>query len=275
MSGPEAARFPRPGSAAARYVAPVLGLPRALAVALALALVGFAAGPARATDPCGRVHFISVYDSHGLTPFGDRLDGLLLSYPGAELTSYTLGGASPSWLLRRPISPRGYAFNSCEGKPLSPRSKLRKRDLRTPILEELLRVPEGTYERQVVILTLGSNVPGTPGVQTAPVERIVRAINARPEGVCIWVGPPAIRSWSARYAEQVYEAIREGIRAAEVARPRRGPACHLIDSRQFAVYPATGGDGTHYGFTPSGIAGAYRWADGVGREIDRILQSQP
>ena len=173
------------------------------------------------------------------------------------------------------MSPRGYFFDSCEGKPLSPRSKLEKHALRTPVLEELLRVPEGTYERQVVILTLGSNVPGLPGVQTAPVDRIVRMINARPDAVCIWVGPPASRNWSVRYSDQVYQAIRDGIHAAEAARPRSGPACHLIDSRRFSVYPATGGDGTHYGFTPSGIAGAHRWADGVGREIERILRGGP
>jgi hypothetical protein len=243
----------------------------AAAVATALTLWARAAP---AADPCGRVRFVTVYDSHGLTPFGDRLDGILLAVPGSELQSYTLGGASPGWLLRRPISPRGYQFDSCEGKPLLPRSRLRKRDMRTPLLDDLLRVPEGTYERQVVILTLGSNVPGAPAVHTEPVERVVRSLAARPDAVCIWVGPPAIRSWSAGYSDQVYAAIREGIRAAERASPRRGPACHLVDSRRFSVYPA-GGDGTHYGFTPSGTAAAHRWAEGVGREIDRILRGQP
>jgi hypothetical protein len=269
----------------ARYRAPVFGLPvasssaRSLALVFTIATLCVGARAAEAADPCGRTRFVTVYDSHGLTPFGDRLDGLLVSYPGAELTSYTLGGASPSWFSRGRVSPRGYVFDSCDGKPLVPRSKLHQQDVRTPVLEDLLRVPEGTYERQVVILTLGSNVPGEPAVQTAPVERVVRAIDARPEAVCIWIGPPAIRSWSAAYSEEVYQAIRDGIRAAEGARPvmtsaRRRPACHLIDSRPFSTYPA-GGDGMHYGFNTAGIAAAYRWADGVGREIDRILGIKP
>jgi hypothetical protein len=241
---------------------------------VAIGVIGLAASAAQAAEPCGRIRFVTVYDSHGLTPFGDGLDGWAASFPGAELTSYTLGGASPGWLLRRPVSPRGYVFSSCEGKPLLPRSRLRKRDVRTPVLEEILRVPEGTYERQVVILTLGSNVPGMPRVHTAPVETIVRAVDARPDTMCIWVGPPAIRNWSATYSDQIYQAIREGIRAAEGGRPRRGPACHLIDSRRFSTYPA-GGDGTHYGFSPAGIAAAHRWADGVGREIERILSGRP
>lgn len=243
-------------------------------MAAACATIGLAASAAEAAERCGRIRFVTVYDSHGLTPFGDGLDGWAASFPGAELTSYTLGGASPNWLLRRPISPRGYVFNSCEGKPLLPRSKLSKRNVRTPVLEEILRVPEGTYERQVVILTLGSNVPGAPAVHTAPVERIVRAVNTRPDAVCIWVGPPTSRKWSATYSDRVYQAIREGIRAAEGAQPRRAPACHLIDSRRFSAYPA-GGDGTHYGFSPAGIAEAHRWADGVGREIERILLAKP
>jgi hypothetical protein len=242
--------------------------------ALALAATALAGSPARAAEQAPRVRFIAIYDSHGLTPFGDRLDAFLLAYPAAELTSYTLGGASPSWLQSGRISPRGYVFDSTEGKPLLPRSKLTKRDARTPVLEELLHVTEGAYDRQVVILTLGSNVPGAPGVQTAPVESIVRSVNTRADALCIWVGPPSIRSWSPGYSDKVYEAIREGILAAEAGKPRRTPACHLIDSRKFSAYPA-GGDGMHYGFVPSGIAAANRWADGVASEIEGILRAPP
>jgi hypothetical protein len=242
--------------------------------AAALAALALGASAASAGDACGKVRFLAFYDSHGLTPFGDRLDALLLGSPAAELTSYTLGGASPGWLLRRPVSPRGYFFHSCEGKPLLPRTKLRKQDLRTPSLEDLLQVPEGTYDKQVVVLTLGSNVPGSPWVHTLPVERIVRTISARPDAVCIWVGPPSIRNWSPEYSEKVYAALRDGIQAASAGQPRRGPACHLIDSRPLSVYPP-GGDGTHYGFTPRATAAAHQWADGVAREIDRILRSAP
>ena len=53
--------------------------------------------------------------------------------------------------------------------------------------------------------------------------------------------------------------------------PRKEPACHLIDSRRFGSYPA-GGDGTHLGFDAAGVAAAGRWADGVSREIDLVLE---
>jgi hypothetical protein len=246
---------------------------RHLTTAAVLAALGLGAPSALAAEPCGRTRFLTIYDSHGLTPFGDRLDGILLAVPGSELNSYTLGGANPGWLLRRPSTPRGYVFNSCDGRPILPRSRFPQRTVQTPPLADLLSVPEGSYDRQVVILTLGSNVPGLPAVLTPPVERTVRMINARPEAVCIWVGPPSLRDWSAGYSDQVYAAIREGIRAAggtPGARP--GPACHLVDSRAFSSYPA-GGDGMHYGFSAAGTAAAHRWADGVGGEIARILRS--
>jgi hypothetical protein len=273
-------------SGASRYLAIVIRFPRAAFAALAAAGLTATAASAERSEadeegvyalraplkPCGRTRFLAVYDSHGLTPFGDRLDALLRGHSEAELSSFTLGGASPSWLVRRPISPRGYVYNSCDGKAPLPRSKLQKHDLRTPSLDDLLRVPEGTYDRQVVVLTLGSNVPGDPNVLTPPVEQIVRAIDARPDAVCVWIGPPAIRSWSAGYADKVYTAIRDGIRAAEGAHgARQGPACHLIDSRRYSSYPA-GGDGTHLGFTAAGVAAANRWADGVAHELDRILR---
>jgi hypothetical protein len=246
---------------------------RTIAAIGAFAAAALAPAAALAGEPCGRLRFIAVADSHGLTVFGEKLDRWLLAHPEAELASFTLGGASPEWLLRGTTSPRGYRFVSCEGKPLQPRAKIRQKAVRTPVLEELIRVPEGRYEKQVVILTLGSNVPGLPSVHTSRVEKLVRIVSARPEAICIWVGPPAMRNWSATYAERVYQAIRDGIRAAEVNNPRKGPLCHLIDSRQLSEYPA-GGDGTHYGFSPAGIAAASRWADGVIAEVEKILRSE-
>jgi hypothetical protein len=244
---------------------------RARKLTLALAAGGsllVATSAAEAAPPCGRTRFITIYDSHGLTPYGEHLDGALLDRPEAELTSFTLGGASPSWLVRRPVSPRGYVFQSCQGKPLTPRIRLPKLDVRTPDLDDLLRAPAGAYDHQVVILTLGSNVPGEPWTQTPAVEQVVRTIRAHKGAICIWVGPPALRNWSAGYSDQVYAAIRDGIRAASAGRE---PACHLVDSRRLTVYPA-GGDGTHLGFSPSHIAAAQRWAEGVEHVIDQIVR---
>jgi hypothetical protein len=113
-------------------------------------------------------------------------------------------------------------------------------------------------------------VPGEPNVLTAPVEQAVRSIDARSDTVCVWVGPPAIRKWSAGYADKVYAAIRDGITAAESGASRKTPRCHLIDSRRYTSSP-TGGDGTHLGFTAAGVAAANRWADGVEQEIEQIL----
>jgi hypothetical protein len=244
---------------------------RLAAAALALLAVALAPRAARAAGPCGRLRFITAYDSHGLTTFGDRLDGWILGQKDAELLSYTLGGANPEWLVRLKESPRGYFYHSCDGIPILPRKRLDQRKLRAPSLADLLNVPEGTYEKQVVIVTMGSNVPGFPSVHTKNVEKIVRTIHARADAVCIWVGPPSMRAWTEAYAEKVYQAIRDGIAAAEDPRTP-GKACHLIDSRPLSVYPKRGGDGWHYGFFAEGIAGGQRWADSVAHEIEKILR---
>ncbi len=239
--------------------------------AIAAAGVALAAwmGEARAAEPCGRVRFLSIYDSHGLTAFGDRLDAWLLTQSGAELTSYTLGGASPEWLLRGTVSPRGYLFRSCDGQPLLPRAKLNQRKIAAPSLEELIRVPEGHYKKQIVILTLGSNVPGTPEALTAKVDKLVRSFASHKDTACIWIGPPSVKKWSAGYGDKVYQAIRDGITSAGGPK-RKDPLCHLIDSRPLSRYPEDG-DGMHYGFSRTGIAAAHSWADGVIGEIKRFL----
>jgi hypothetical protein len=244
--------------------------PRTALLALACALL--APAVARASEAGARTRYVTIYDSHGLTAFGDRLDAWLLARPRADLTSYTLGGASPEWLLRQLVSPRGYLFQSGGAEPLLLRSKLPQRKLAAPALDDLLRVPEGRYDRQIVILTLGSNVPGRPGDQAPRVEKIVRSINARPDAICVWIGPPAMRAWSAGYAEKVYQSLRDGIRAAEDGAPAHRPACHLVDSRPISDYPSDG-DGMHYGFTSAGVAAAHHWADSVAAAIERVAGS--
>jgi len=210
-----------------------------------------------------------VYDSHGLTAFGDRLDRYLLALKGAELKSYTLGGASPEWLLTTKVSLRGYLYDSCAKAPLVPRSKLDQQKLRAPSVEDLLKAPPGTYDKQIVLLTLGTNTPGDPAKQVANVEKIVRSIKSHSDAICVWIGPPNMRKWSVSFGDKVYAAIQKGI---ENATPQGAtPACHLIDSRKLTAYPK-GGDGWHYGFFPAGIEAAGKWAEAVGAEVQKIYE---
>lgn len=204
------------------------------------------------------------------------MDSWLLTVPDSELHSYTIGGSSPQWWFRGTTTPRGYVFHSCEGRPLEARSRLHHRRVKTPFLPDLLDVPERQYDRQVVIVALGSNVPGRPTVHTEWTEKMVRAITRRPEDVCIWISPPPMRKLSRGYSDQVFEAIRAGISAAEISAPGSpGRRCHLVDSRLFTDYPKKGGDGVHYPFSTDGLAAAKRWTDGVIGEIQGILGDLP
>ena len=81
-----------------------------------------------------------------------------------------------------------------------------------------------------------------------------------------------MRKWNEAFGDRTYQALREGIEAADDSHGKGEPACHLIDSRKLSSYP-DGGDGWHYGFFPAGIQGAIQWADGVCAAVEKILQA--
>jgi len=249
----------------------VLAFRRVLSLGIALASLLVAREEAHAA-PCGRFRFVTVYDSHGLTTFGERVDGWILAQKEAELESYTLGGASTEWLVTSKVSLRGYHYHSCDKAPILSRARLPERKLRAPTLDELF-APPGTYEKQIVLVGLGSNMPGEPALQVGSVEKTIRRIRSQPNTICVWIGPPSMRKWSPAFGEKVYAMLRAGIKAAEddPSGSKGAPACHLIDSRNLSAYP-DGGDGWHYGFFPAGIDAATKWADGVTGEVEKILR---
>ncbi|MRG93322.1 SGNH/GDSL hydrolase family protein [Polyangium spumosum] len=250
----------------------MLALGRILTAGIALAALLLSSEEAHAA-PCGRVRFVTVYDSHGLTAFGERIDGWILAQKDAELESYTLGGASTEWLVAAKVSLRGYHYHSCDKTPILPRIRVPERKQRAPSVDELL-APPGTYEKQVVLVGLGSNMPGEPALQVKNVEQTIRRIRSRPDTVCVWIGPPSMRKWSSGFGDKVYAMLRAGIKAVEddPTWPAGSPACHLIDSRKLSAYP-DGGDGWHYGFFPAGIEAATKWADGVTGELEKLLRA--
>lgn len=219
--------------------------------------------------PCGRTRVILFTDSHGLTDFGGFMEERLRALPDIEVASFTLGGSAPHWLPAGHASPRAYFYSSCSGEPPNPRAKLVHKQLRGPALGALLDAGAGVYERQVVLLAYGSNVPGMMTSYRGSVEQVVRLVRERPNAACVWIGPPEMRKRSPKWLETVYRTIREGILAAGDGKEG---ACLLVDSRPYAKYPARVGDGVHYPFSPPGVAAVQAWVDGVMKEIEPVLR---
>lgn len=251
-------------------VAPFVAVAIAQAACAAIVSEAQAQSRAAASTPCGTTRVVTIYDSHGLSSFGDALDGWYVSLPDVEVVSYTLGGASAPWLFRNSGSPRGYFFRNCGGKPLVRRDQFKKESLRTPDLAQVLDAAAGQYRRQVFVFVLGSNTPGMPSVNTEPARQVVKLLRKYPNVACVWVGPPTMRKSSPLFVEAVYAAIRAGIATgandaaagfAGVA-PETTQGCLMIDSRPFSTYPE-GGDGVHYGFGKAARAASRFWSDHV------------
>lgn len=244
-----------------------------LGAAIALLFMAFpeARASAQTRAPCGKMRVLFLSDSHALGPFGERLEQWLRALPGAEVHTWAIGGSSPGWWFKSHLSTHAYAFHSCDG-PSPPRKTLKHLSLHSPMLADLLKAPEGAYDRELVLIGQGSNVPGTNDVYRPLAETLARAVHAggRPR-TCVWIGPPTMRDRRPRFAEEVFSAIDAGLRAAA----RDGAPCKLIDSRKYSEYPERNSDGVHYPFTREGIAAANRWADGVIAELAPLVPPPP
>lgn len=239
---------------------------------------------AEARRPCAKTRILFLSDSHGLGHFGEMVERWLVTLPNAEVHTYALGGSSPQWWFRGNIAAHGHVFHSCDGRPKA-RINLKHTRTTTPLIAELMNVPTGTYEREVVIINQGTNVPGPPSIYKEGSEKLVKAI--QPEGlgrthrppsgappgpprVCVWITPPKMRDRGPRYSDLVYAAIQEGLQSAT----RDGAPCQLIDSRKYSDYPALDGDGVHYPFSAAGIAATTRWSQGVISELKAGLATE-
>ncbi|MEO7328780.1 MAG: hypothetical protein ABI193_09400 [Minicystis sp.] len=236
-------------------------------IALLLAAFPRSSASAETRVPCGKMRVLFLADSHALGPFGERMEQWLVGLPAAEVHTWAIGGSSPGWWFKGNLSTHAYAFHSCDGAS-PPRKTLRHLTMRAPLLVDLLKAPAGAYDRELVILGQGSNVPGTTDVYRKLSETLVRAVHAdgRPR-TCVWISPPRMKDHSLRYADEVFTSIDAGLRAAA----RDGAPCKLVDSRKYSEYPERDGDGVHYPFTREGVAAANRWADGVIAEIAPLV----
>lgn len=244
----------------------------ALTGALAAAAFTIAAPPAsaEARRPCGKTRILFLSDSHALGHFGEVVERWLTARPGAEVHTYAMGGSSPQWWFKGNIAEHGHVYHSCDGPPTA-RMNMRHVRSATPLITELMNVPASTYEREVVILAQGTNVPGTPSIYKEWSTKLVKATQPNKQRACVWIAPPKMRDRSPRYSDQIFAAIQEGLQSAA----KEGAPCRLIDSRSYSDYPETGGDGVHYSFSAAGQAATTKWAEGVIEELKPLLPAPP
>lgn len=220
---------------------------RLLIPALVLALVV----PARAADT-----ILVVGDSHTAGAFGGALDDALRAAPGGRVATYGVCSARPQSFLSETDHGCGRRFQDFAKKAPAkwlggrvyrktrPDGKGGTREVefvKTPALAQLL----DDHAPTVTVVALGSNLP----MSGASVRKTLALIH-KSGSVCVWIGPPDMRSPAREQIDEAYQTLLEnGVSPTATLEESRKGYCRLVNSRAFPGlrYPATGGDGTHYG----------------------------
>jgi hypothetical protein len=218
--------------------------PRVLLLWLALSWPAAAS----AGDPC----VLLIGDSHLAGTMGAALDGRLRDLP-ATVATYASCGSHPGWWLSGYATRCGYWQRDRDGK------ETRSKTAPTPLARSLLIELTPDY----TVIAQGTNLlEGPPGWQEKASRELLAVVAAAPTK-CIWIGPPNVRAVGEDRQAAFYEML---------SRILPEYSCQLVDSRPFATYPATGGDGTHYdSLGEPGRALARKWAEGVSAEVERSM----
>jgi lysophospholipase L1-like esterase len=185
-----------------------------------------------------------IGDSHSVGSFGRRLDDLLRERT-PEVATYGSCGSSPSWWFDGRATQCGYFHRGLNGR------SRRGTEAATPLLSTLL----SEIEPDTIVVALGANLVNAPRDWAERTTRqMVELIAGKPGLRCVWVGPPHGRNKPEPGFGEFYTLL-EGIVK---------PTCEFIDSRPFAQYPETGGDGVHFDHLGRpGVAIAEKWAESV------------
>ena len=221
-----------------------------------LALVLLLALPAGAADT-----ILVVGDSHTAGNFGQKLDDDLRAAAGNRVATYGVCSARPASYFADTPHSCGHLFRGFDKKAPAKwlggrvyKEKLPGGEVewvKTPELAQLL----SDHSPTVTVVALGANLP----ISLDSVGKTLDAIHAA-GSACVWIGPPYIRKTSDAQIDSVYATLRKaGVTKSASFEGSRHSSCRLVDSRAFSYlrYPATGGDGMHYGGALSALG--TRW----------------
>ncbi len=205
----------------------------------------------------GKILYIG--DSHStapFAPFGSRMNELLRTLSGAEVSFHSRCGSTVNWWYQGTAGKCGFfdqePTGEAEGGMIKP----------APDLVTMLDKFKPTF----LFVQLGANYKqGDDWASLAKkdIPKLVDDISKRAIP-CLWVGPPDYRlpinpeeaALSLKRRNELIEAIRLTVE----------PACTFVDSTTMTRYPSVGGDGYHYS-SKEGIPAGLAWAETVFNQL--------
>jgi len=191
---------------------------------------------------------LHIGDSHTCGVYGKAMDSLMRE-TGASVSTYGVSGSSPSWWFNGTVGKSGYYSKDEQGKVDQPADWRTPRA--TPSLIDLIK----QKKPDVLMVSLGANFATA---SDAAIRAHVKSIFdvAKQYGTkVVWIGPPDGRASQKPTTTQ--DRLYKLLNAAVI---EFGGT--FVDSRPYTEYPATGGDGVHYGGT-EGTKVANGWAQSV------------
>jgi hypothetical protein len=189
------------------------------------------------------------------------VEDALRKIPGAQVETYAIGGAIPDSFFDGFESGCIYTAHTDNQTPPAPRW------CRKGPAPRMSAVLHGDPQGQSVVIALGTNLlwgVGQPGGWERAKASLWRMASYAREHAerCYWIGPPDMRVVPKSNLAQLYTLLAE-------------LPCELIDSRAVAQYPATGGDGCHYGGDPEMDRLGAVWGQGVAAKLlEKVSQIQ-
>lgn len=186
---------------------------------------------------------LHIGDSHTCGTYGKSIDALMRQ-SGATVSTVGVSGSSPSWWFNGTVGKSGYFAKDEQGKVDQPADWRTPRA--TPKLTDLIK----QKKPDVLVVSLGANLIGA---NSTTIQNQVKSICevAKQNGTqLVWIGPPDGRNKSDSEQAKLYQNLKAAV-------SQYGGT--FVDSRAFTDYPASGGDGVHYGGT-EGTKIAQKWA---------------
>lgn len=211
----------------------ILEIRKLLLVSFVLNIVSFSViGKESVIDlkiPHSKQQLLFIGDSHTVGVFGHRLTNLVLdNLPDVSITTVASCGSDPKWWMEGKLTKCGFWYRHSDGTEEDLHEKM------TPKLDSLLNA----IKPKVTIVALGTNLVPLNENERVTYTKAMMTLLEKKGGQCIWIGPPDSRQFSAVEINEVYRLLKH---------LSQQHSCNLIDSRQYTKYPASGGDGLHYG----------------------------